>query len=86
MNNKTLHKKDKKRKFFMKYSKNKEYCTKTEIKKLLRKGFFLNYNECVIQSMMSIWGTSKNGRKVITYNDFLKMFEKKEGFLRDIKF
>jgi hypothetical protein len=69
---------------FCKYSKTKEYLTKTEITKLMKNEFKLNYNNHIISGLMNIWGTKVNNKLVIEKSTFPKLFKKPEGFFRDI--
>ena len=84
MKSKTL-KKSKKQKLFVKYSKNNEYLVEKEIVSLIKKEFKLSYNKHIIKSLMNIWGTKINNKLVITFDSYLKMFQKPDGFFRNIK-
>ena len=70
---------------FMKYSKSKIYLTKREISKLLSHTYHLRYSKCVINSLMAIWGTTMNGKQVISKQTFPKLYNSPEGFLRDYR-
>ena len=76
---------DKKEKLFKKYSKNKEFLTKSEIIKLMKNEFFLSYSKNVNTALMNIWGTKKKNKYVITMKNFKNLFTAKEGFFRNIK-
>lgn len=76
---------DKKEKLFKKYSKNKEFLTKSEIIKLMKNEFFLSYSKNVNTSLMNIWGTKNKNKYVITMKDFKNLFTAEEGFFRNIK-
>lgn len=79
---KTIHKT--KKKLFNKYSKiNKEYLTKKEIVKLMKREYHLNYTQTIINSFMSIWGTKIKNKQVITLKTFPKLFQKPDGFFRN---
>ena len=84
MKSKTF-KKSKKQKLFFKYSKNNEYLIEKEIVSLMRKEFKLSYNKHIIKSLMNIWGIKINNKLVITFDSYLKMFQKPDGFFRNIK-
>ena len=84
MKSKTF-KKSKKQKLFVKYSKNNEYLVEKEIVSLIKKEFKLSYNKHIIKSLMNIWGTKINNKLVITFDSYLKMFQKEDGFFRNIK-
>ena len=84
MKSKTF-KKSKKQKLFVKYSKNNEYLVEKEIVSLIKKEFKLSYNKYIIKSLMNIWGTKINNKLVITLDSYLKMFQKEDGFFRNIK-
>ena len=60
------------------------YSTKTEITKLMKNEFKLNYNNHIISGLMNIWGTKVNNKLVIEKSTFPKLFKKPEGFFRDI--
>ena len=79
MKSKTF-KKSKKQKLFFKYSKNKEYLIEKEIVLLMKKEFKLSYNKHIIKSLMNIWGTKINNKLVITFDSYLKMFQKPDRF------
>jgi hypothetical protein len=81
---KSKTKKNNKHRIFKKYSKNNEYLTEKEMVRLLKKEFKLYYNKYIIISMMNIWGEKINKKYVITYQSYLKMFRKPDGFLRNI--
>lgn len=76
---------DKKEKLFKKYSKNKEFLTKSEIIKLMKNEFFLSYSKNVNTALMNIWGTKNKSKYVITMKDFKNLFTAEEGFFRNIK-
>lgn len=76
---------DKKEKLFKKYSKNKEFLTKSEIIKLMKNEFFLSYSKNVNTALMNIWGTKNKNKYVITMKDFKNLFTAEEGFFRNIK-
>jgi len=76
---------DKKEKLFNKYSKNKEFLTKSEIIKLMKNEFFLSYSKNVNTSLMNIWGTKNKNKYIITMKDFKNLFTAEEGFFRNIK-
>ena len=76
---------DKKEKLFKKYSKNKEFLTKSEIIKLMKNEFFLSYSKNVNTALMHIWGTKNKNKYVITMKDFKNLFTAEEGFFRNIK-
>lgn len=76
---------DKKRKLFKKYSKNKEFLTKSEIIKLMKNEFFLSYSKSVNTALMNIWGTKNKNKYVITMKDFKNLFTADEGFFKNIK-
>tara|TARA_B100000700_G_scaffold280036_1_gene329538 strand:+ start:28 stop:285 length:258 start_codon:yes stop_codon:yes gene_type:complete len=84
MKSKTF-KKSKKQKLFVKYSKNNEYLIEKEIVSLMKKEFKLSYNKHIIKSLMNIWGIKINNKLVITFDSYLKMFQKEDGFFRNIK-
>ena len=84
MKSKTF-KKSKKQKLFVKYSKSNEYLIEKEIVSLMKKEFKLSYNKHIIKSLMNIWGTKINNKLVITFDSYLKMFQKHDGFFRNIK-
>ena len=84
MKSKTF-KKSKKQKLFFKYSKNNEYLIEKEIVLLMKKEFKLSYNKHIIKSLMNIWGIKINNKLVITFESYLKMFQKEDGFFRNIK-
>ena len=84
MKSKTF-KKSKKQKLFFKYSKNNEYLIEKEIVLLMKKEFKLSYNKHIIKSLMNIWGTKINNKLAITFDSYLKMFQKEDGFFRNIK-
>ena len=84
MKSKTF-KKSKKQKLFVKYSKNNEYLIEKEIVSLMKKEFKLSYNKHIIKSLMNIWGIKINNKLVITFDSYLKMFQKPDGFFRNIK-
>ena len=84
MKSKTF-KKSKKQKLFFKYSKNNEYLIEKEIVLLMKKELKLSYNKHIIKSLMNIWGTKINNKLVITFESYLKMFQKEDGFFRNIK-
>ena len=69
---------------FCKYSKTKEYLTKTEITKLMKNEFKLNYNNHILSGLMNIWGTKVTDKLVIKKSTFPKLFKKPEGFFRDV--
>tara|TARA_B100000745_G_C19928205_1_gene312403 strand:+ start:139 stop:420 length:282 start_codon:yes stop_codon:yes gene_type:complete len=75
----------KKDKLFYKYSKGKEYLLKYEIILLMKKEFYLKYNNHVMISFMNLWGTKRKNELVITNKIFHKLFTKPDGFFRDIK-
>ena len=52
--------------------------------RLLKNEFKLYYNKYIIISMMNIWGEKNHKKYVITYQSYLKMFLKPDGFLRNI--
>jgi len=79
MKSKTF-KKSKKQKLFFKYSKNNEYLIEKEIVLLMKKEFKLSYNKHIIKSLMNIWGTKINNKLVITFDSYLKMFQKPDRF------
>ena len=68
---------------FSKYSKSKDYLTRREMNLLLKKEYGLRYSKEVINSLMSIWGTSKGSGRVITQSTFPKLYQGPDGFLRD---
>ena len=74
-------KKSKRKQLFSKYSQGKTYLSKSNFRKLLQDYFHVNYSNHVIQSAMEIWGTTRNRRKIISYEDFEKMITMPEGFL-----
>lgn len=84
MKSKTL-KKSKKQKLFLKYAKNNEYLVEKEIVSLMKKEFKLSYNKHIIKSLMNIWGIKINNKLIITFDSYLKMFQKPDGFFRNIK-
>jgi|TARA_B110000503_G_scaffold4416_1_gene5889 hypothetical protein len=75
--------KNKKIIIFCKYSKTKEYLTKTEITKLMKNEFKLNYNNHIIDGLMNIWGKKVSHKLVIDKSTFQKLFKKPFGFFRD---
>ena len=72
--------KNKKIIIFCKYSKTKEYLTKTEITKLMKNEFKLNYNNHILSGLMNIWGTKVTDKLVIKKSTFPKLFKKPKGF------
>lgn len=71
-------------KLFFSYSTNKQYLTKRQIVRLMKKEFKLSYSKNVINSLMAIWGKKINNSKVIIKDNFPKLFLKPDGFFRDI--
>ena len=67
---------------FNKYSRGKEYLTKSNMIRLLKYEFHLNYNNHIMSSCMEIWGTEMNNKKVIMKSTFPLLFKKPDGFLR----
>jgi len=86
MNKKKTKKRDKKSLLFNKYDKNNDdYLSKSEIIKLIRTEFKLHYTNNIITSLMHIWGTNINNKLYISKDTFTKkLFNKPNGFLRDI--
>ena len=68
---------------FRKYSK-LDHLTEKQIKKLMKTEFKLSYNNHVMSSFMTIWSLNINGKQVITFSTFVKLFKGKDGFFRDI--
>ena len=51
----------------------------------MKKEFKLSYNKHIIKSLMNIWGIKINNKLIITFDSYLKMFQKPDGFFRNIK-
>ena len=87
---KTLKKKkttqqQKRQHLFSLYSKTNELSLQ-QIKQMIKQEFHRNYSNEVYNSLMSIWGTTIDKRRVITKKVFVtKLFQKPDGFLRDIQ-
>tara|TARA_Y100000389_G_C17408224_1_gene489309 strand:+ start:1008 stop:1265 length:258 start_codon:yes stop_codon:yes gene_type:complete len=81
----TLKKKDKIKKIFLKYSKNGTFLTINEMKSLIKKEFKLKYNNHVINSLMNMWGKKNDKNKLVIELDiFRKLFKNPDGFFRNI--
>ena len=83
MKHKSLKKNNRYEKLFHRYTK-KDYLTLSQIKKLMKQELKLSYNLNIMNSLMNIWGTMINHKKVITKQTFPKLFKKPDGFFRDI--
>tara|TARA_B100000035_G_C20827383_1_gene477110 strand:- start:260 stop:559 length:300 start_codon:yes stop_codon:yes gene_type:complete len=87
---KTLKKKktsqhQKRQHLFLLYSQTNELSLQ-QIKQMIKQEFHRNYSTEVYNSLMSIWGTTIDKRRVITKQVFVtKLFQKPDGFLRDIQ-
>ena len=82
---KSYRKNNKKYKLYSKYDKKKKgYLTQKEINLLILKEFHIKYNENILNSLMNIWGKTIKNKKVITYPIFQKLFQKPDGFFRNI--
>jgi len=82
---KTKQKNTKHLRLFHKYGHKKEYLTKQQIKKLMKVEFNLVYNAHIFNAFMNIWQTKVASKQVITKDTFIhKLFNKPDGFLRDI--
>lgn len=87
---KTLKKKktsqhQKRQHLFSLYSQTNELSLQ-QIKQMIKQEFHRNYSNEVYNSLMSIWGTTIDKRRVITKQVFVtKLFQKPDGFLRDIQ-
>jgi hypothetical protein len=71
-------------KLFFSYSTNKQYLTKKQIVRLMKKEFKLSYSKNVINSLMAIWGKKIGSSYYIIKDNFPKLFLKPDGFFRDI--
>lgn len=70
----------KQKKLFHKYTQ-RSYITQSQFVKLLHKEFHLQYSNHVITSCMAIWGSPKGKIRILTLQNFISMFNSKEGFL-----
>ena len=72
------------KKLFSKYSKQKQYLTKNDMKRFLKKEYHIQYNNHIMTSCMEIWGSrkSKTQKKLIFYDNFRNMYQMPDGFLR----
>jgi hypothetical protein len=84
MKRKTKKKVNNINKLFFSYSTNKQYLTKRQIIRLMKKEFKLSYSKNVIISLMAIWGKKIGSSYYIVKDDFPKLFLKPYGFFRDI--
>ena len=72
------------KKLFFTYSSNKQYLTKRQIVRLMKKEFKLSYSNNVVTSLMAIWGKKFGSSYFIVKDNFPKLFLKPDGFFRDI--
>jgi len=72
------------KKLFFTYSTNKQYLTKRQIVRLMKKEFKLSYSNHVVTSLMNIWGKKFGSSHYIIKDHFPKLFLKPNGFFRDI--
>ena len=86
MNKKKTKKRDKKSLLFSKYDKsNNNFLSKSEIIKLLRTEFKLNYTNNIITSLMNIWGTNIHNKLYISKDTFIKKLFKIRGNVKSNK-
>ena len=58
--------------------------SRSRFKYMLQREWSLKYNQNVLNACYHIWFERKNGTFYLTFSTFQKMFQKPDGFLRDI--